>query len=314
MKYPNLLGLATVAVAMLLMPNLVDAHSGTGPCVDCHTMHNSQNGIADPNGPQSSLLKFSCVGCHTLHDNGSNGRATTGVAAPQVFPLNIPPVVEISGGYFRNGAGEHGMTHNVAELFVINTGADSLMTATGATTSPGGSFAINNGSGAPSLVCTSCHDQAVGHAAAGSLRAGTAVSSYRMLGRGGQYVAGQGDVDFEAGAGHNQYDAASMDLFCAKCHGLFHGAAGTGSSGAWIRHPTEVSTNTYAPANYTGLDKVVPVGNIDTNKYYVMCLSCHRPHGNANLDMLRFGYNNGADNLAGDAGASQGCETCHGVK
>ena len=314
MKLYRLRGLAVVVGLVLLVARQAGAHSATGPCADCHTMHNSQDGAMENlAGPQAFLLKLSCIGCHAYTTNLlATGRAdgTGGPAAPQVGPQVAGGGAQLSGGYFNvTGGAADSNTHNVADL--SGAVADSVLLANGATTAPGGAFAIDNGSGAPVLRCDSCHDPAIGHATADSVRAGDATSSYRMLHRGAQYVSGTGDGIFEAGVGSNQYNAASMNLFCATCHGIFHGAAGTGSSGAWIRHPTDVSTSAYG-ANYNGSDKVVPVGDAGSTDM-VMCLSCHRPHGNANPDMLRFAYD-GTSNLAGDVTASQGCETCHGVK
>ncbi len=271
--------------------------------------------MENTDGPQGNLLKFSCIGCHARTFNGSDGRASSigGPSAPQVGPMAAPPAGPlISGGYFSTSS--DASTHNVADI--PSTAPDSVLMLKTAS-APGGSFALQNGT-KPKLRCDSCHDPAVRHSAAGSVRSGTAGSSYRMLHgtTGNQYVKGTGDVDFEAGTGQNQYDAASMNLFCANCHGLFHGSAGTSSGGAWVRHPTDVTTNSYG-ANYIGGDKVVPVGDAgltaDGHTNQVMCLSCHRAHGNASPDMLRFNYS-GADNRAGDNTASQGCETCHGDK
>lgn len=313
----NTLRLVVVA-GVLLAPVLAMGHSGVGPCADCHTMHNSQNGASiNASGPQNTLLKFNCIGCHAFGTNSPiTGRAVSGIAAPQVGPLAGTSGAQLSGGYFNvTGGAADATTHNVADI--PGAVADSVMLGHGATTSPGGSFALDNGTGAPVLHCESCHDLAVGHAPAGSARLGNATSSYRMLHRNAQYVSGTGDANFEVGGAteKNVYNAASMNLFCATCHGTFHGLLNTDSkgngTGAWIRHPTDISTNGYG-ANYNGSDKVVPLGDAG-NTNQVMCISCHRPHGNANPDMLRFGYG-GADNLAGDATASLGCETCHGVK
>jgi predicted CXXCH cytochrome family protein len=43
----------------------------------------------------------------------------------------------------------------------------------------------------------------------------------------------------------------------------------------------------------------------------VMCLSCHRPHGSNQPDMLRWDYRN---MIAGDDTKSGGCFTCHTTK
>ncbi|NTV13679.1 MAG: hypothetical protein HGA96_07100 [Desulfobulbaceae bacterium] len=324
MKLGNLGVLAAVSGVLLLAPVVAMGHNAVGPCADCHVMHNSQNGAAvNTSGPQNNLLRFNCIGCHAFGTNDpATGRSATFILAPQVGPLVGTAGAQDSGGYFSaGGVGEYGRTHNVADLFLPATGADTLIVGT---TAPGGTFALNDGFGAPLLRCESCHDRTIGHAPADSVRAGDATSSYRMLhrpGAPGLYVSGTGDKNFEVGAAteKNIYNAISMNRFCADCHGTFHGWsgnswAGTDSNGngvgPWIRHPTDITTNSYG-ANYNGGDKVVPVGDAGgTNQ--VMCISCHRPHGNANADMLRFGYG-GSENVAGGATASVGCETCHGA-
>ncbi|MGM0416361.1 MAG: hypothetical protein ACQEQK_05335 [Thermodesulfobacteriota bacterium] len=38
----------------------------SGPCSNCHTMHNSQNGEdVSGSGPNQALLNNDCVGCHS---------------------------------------------------------------------------------------------------------------------------------------------------------------------------------------------------------------------------------------------------------
>lgn len=313
MKKRNQFRTVIVAGMLLLAPRLGGAHNGTGACVDCHTMHNSQNGdVVFSDGPQPQLLKYDCKGCHARTFNDANGRAANaGPYAPQVGSLAAGGPLN-SGGYFSvSGGAADATTHNV---FDLGAPADSLIIGT---TAPGGAFALKSGAN-PVLTCGDCHDLSIGHAPVGSVRNGTANSSYRMLESNGIYVSGTGDSNYEAsGAGKNTYNAASMNLFCATCHGFFHGLTNTDSvgdgSGAWIRHPSNVSTS------YGGSYKEVPVGTVDgtgtdvDGASRVMCISCHRPHGNARADMLRFSYE-GTGNLAGDAIASLGCETCHGMK
>jgi len=295
-----------------MFAGLAGAHSATGVCSECHTMHNSEDGTSvNPVGPQPHLLRSTCIGCHVRTQNAADGRAITGIAAPQVGPqVGLAGFMD-SGGYFRDGGGaEDGMTHNVADIFGAGTGADSILTV-----APGGVMLTDNLSGEPVLVCIDCHDQTIGHSPADSVRTGTASSSYRMLKAFGaaQYVSGTGDLDYEAGAGINTYNASSMNTFCASCHGGFHenpvpgdGDTWSVALSAWIRHPTDVDASTYAQ-NYQGTDKIVPLGGAGVANQ-VMCISCHRPHGNNRVDMIRFTY----DSAAGDGSVSLGCETCHG--
>ena len=119
----------------------------------------------------------------------------------------------------------------------------------------------------------------------------------------------------------------NINAFCATCHGLFHGAGNQGSQAtAWVRHPTDWSLTAADPGNpgttfvvnYGGLlaaqQRVLPLGNDGTDADSIMCITCHRPHGSGENDLLRFAYNDGTNNEAGDATASFGCESCHGVK
>ena len=138
-----------------------------------------------------------------------------------------------------------------------------------------------------------------------------------MLGRGGGfYVKGTGVANYGVEVTQNVYDATTMNLFCASCHGLFHGFnQGVGEDpipNTWLRHPTDVSlSREYPAATFTG-SKTIPLGNEDpADTDVVMCISCHRPHGSPYPDLLRFNY---SVNKAGDPSAAAGCETCHGVK
>ena len=286
------------AFLLLLVPAIVVAHTGTGACANCHIVHASVEGVTST--PNDYLLTFDCIGCHLGRlNNAVTGLATTSIAAPQVDDSANP----LAGGYFTI-PNQESIQHSVSDLFP----PDSVFTFIPGTAT---AYAGNQ------VGCTLCHDLSLGHSAADAVKTGDASSSYRMLNGngGGFYVAATGDPNYEVGATRNQYDdAASMNLFCASCHGLFHGVEDTDSNGdgtgVWIRHPVDVTTNGYG-ANYGGGDKALPVGD-EGGTNQVMCISCHRPHGSPVNDMLRFTYD-GTANLAGDVSQSQGCETCHGV-
>ncbi|MBN2373191.1 cytochrome c3 family protein [bacterium] len=79
----------------------------TGRCDNCHTMHNSQNGIeVDPNGPYNRLLKINssvsqnpCVACHSS-SAGSTYYDLDGCKVPVVLKLGAEPTVYLAGGNF----------------------------------------------------------------------------------------------------------------------------------------------------------------------------------------------------------------------
>ncbi|MFO7831260.1 MAG: hypothetical protein R6V18_04685 [Desulfuromonadaceae bacterium] len=51
----------------------------SGPCSNCHTMHNSQNGEdVSGSGPNQALLNNDCVGCHS--SSGSSTYYEMGIA------------------------------------------------------------------------------------------------------------------------------------------------------------------------------------------------------------------------------------------
>jgi hypothetical protein len=71
----------------------------TGPCTNCHTMHNSQNGLLEvTDGPLQTLLKNDCLGCHS--SEGTETVVSTGGAdAPIVLNHGLPNR-PLAGGNF----------------------------------------------------------------------------------------------------------------------------------------------------------------------------------------------------------------------
>ncbi len=115
--------------------------------------------------------------------------------------------------------------------------------------------------------------------------------------------------------------------FCAACHGMFHGTSDTYSGGSWIRHPSDAvipDAGEYADAGgpshaYDPLSPVAkavidstPDATVTPGSDIVMCLSCHRPHGSPNSDMLRWDYNGMQAGGGGETGT--GCFYCHTEK
>lgn len=317
-----------------LLPSLAFA-SVTGKCVNCHTMHNSQNGagmlgLTTGSTAKNNLLGGTgCTGCHAqpLYENASTGRTAAGatvVGVPQVDYASGAGYV-LNGGYFTadTTAGSDTFQHNVVGL----TPKDNVLA-----TAPGGTLATQ-------LECQSCHT-AAGHHQSG-------VGKYRMLeGTNNTNAAGQTtkygpiaiDLANDVTVGDRSvviYQATQMNQVCADCHSSFHGLANTGAGGTstntWVRHPTGVQVVTGNPS-YPSIKQLL--ANADTDKVVVgtttegattirvtsvtstttdatvMCISCHVPHGGPYADLLAFNYT-ASENAAGDGVASNGCELCH---
>jgi predicted CXXCH cytochrome family protein len=241
----------------------------SGPCADCHTMHNSQDGsamastgafgaaIVADNTANGALLRYGCIGCHTGDNAGGSVPFVLASAAP-TYGTNT-----LAGGNFywvNNGTDAAG--HNVVGLPAVNT-EDTL------SVTPGAGAALN----VPlpnALTCagtTGCHgDRTVGdefgsvagghHGSGGTVLAADTTKTYtsghatdmsdafRMLGG----IKGIEDADWEytadgakTTADHNLYygvartdeaDAAAgtISSLCAQCHGEFHNGAGNVSA------------------------------------------------------------------------------------
>jgi predicted CXXCH cytochrome family protein len=294
-----------------LLPNVASAGVVNGQCVNCHTMHNSQNGGL-PSGATSAtpnaklLLGNGCAGCHATADNNTdaNGKPVTGKKAPQV-DYNAASKVN-AAGYFSTTAGTDAHQHN-AEL--VSPGLDPNFSGKSI---PGSATAYT-----AQVKCDGCHTQAGHHT--------STANTYRMLtgtnttaGIAGSYSPSAAAGSFPGARHEISYVAADMNTFCAGCHPNFHGLGanntGAAGGGAWIRHPTNVSltslagTRSIVAPSFTTNDVIV-VGDKAVSKD-VMCLSCHVAHGGPNNDLLSFDYTTvqaGGATPVNDGG----CETCH---
>jgi hypothetical protein len=72
-----------IAIVSLLLVTYGSSYAISGACVNCHTMHNSQNGtrMADQDTPYGYLLRAGCISCHS----GATGSATNSYTAPIVY-------------------------------------------------------------------------------------------------------------------------------------------------------------------------------------------------------------------------------------
>ncbi|MBI5557128.1 MAG: cytochrome c3 family protein [Deltaproteobacteria bacterium] len=260
-----------VSLSLTLFPLVCDAKV-TGPCGNCHTMHNSQGGIAVVrnlvNGsmelsdtPHEALLNTSCIGCH----QGNN--SADGLVTPYVLQTSAPAysstgtegdTTTLAGGnFFWVSSGQEATGHNVSGFTAVDSRFGNV---------PPGGVGLD-----VQLQCAGtngCHgDRSVGGEIESMLKSHhtndmsswkdgtTLAASYRFL----YSVQGLEDTEYEYrpdSSHHNKYYGIDRTLetqnvngtisnLCAQCHGDFHQGAGNiasgsfGSSGVWLRHPTD---------------------------------------------------------------------------
>ncbi|MDQ7839272.1 MAG: cytochrome c3 family protein [Thermodesulfobacteriota bacterium] len=264
---------ATLVIFLILSIPVTSLAAITGPCVNCHTMHNSQNGTAVvAGGPYASLLVGDCVGCHSAAGQATGINAVTG--APIVYNTSGAPTYGAGnqglagGNFYWVAQGDDTKGHNV---FAANPD-DNLSVAPGAVTSScGAQCCHNNLDGTNTMFgtrqgCTKCH--MMGNAAGpkgyhhkddtGPIVDSADEGWYRFLdghmSGAGSGVSGIEDSNWQytsAANDHNEYlgysgtkDSAAnfsalgntMTGFCCGCHGNFHIEQ---SGSVWQRHPSD---------------------------------------------------------------------------
>lgn len=119
--------LIILIIILLLIFRLVDA-GVKGPCSNCHTIHNSQNGTniyEIPNfgpadiprwgGPGAYLVKVKCISCHSSNDSSPTKMLGESIV-PVVYNM-VEPVKMTAGGnfYYVQNKGD-GYGHNVITI------------------------------------------------------------------------------------------------------------------------------------------------------------------------------------------------------
>ncbi len=298
----------------------------SGPCSNCHTMHNSYegrpmayNGTFGSNAtraePYEMLLRYSCIGCHS----GLAGSSTNSIGAPIVYHTTSPgqtgPGYTLAGGdFYWVVQGEDRKGHNVAGL--VNQ--DSLFGYTPPGWDPGategnqrGQIANGTSSWSQQLTCWGiygCHGTNTylkGHHLniTGQVNGTDVYSSYRFL----YGIKGYEDKDWQwtaTSTDHNEYagyegfskgnvnysQKYTISYLCGECHGIFYTKQHSGS--AWLRHPSDyLLPNSGEYANYNnraGYSILAPVARPTT-----------------------FNFSNSTDSVTPGSDAIVMCLSCH---
>jgi hypothetical protein len=271
-----------ILTALLLLGVFASAQAKvSGPCDNCHTMHNSFDG--QPMNWDASfaanlvLLLGDCVGCHTGQNIGTN-------TTPYVFDSSGPVYgatgteagskTLAGGNFYWVAQGNDRVGHNVYGLTAQDTllssppGGNGIFTSQlrcAGTMGCHGSY-INPGDAEPIISMRKSHhlkDQS------GWQDGSTLATSYRFL----SGIQGLGDLKYEYEPtvnNHNKYYGidrsaetetadGTISALCARCHGDYHDGAGnvvsgsTFGGGVWIRHPTNFDmSNALSSAEYAG--------------------------------------------------------------
>jgi hypothetical protein len=322
-----------IIVFILFLYSVTDAYVSGYRCSNCHTIHNSQSGVADAyklntdktgyvtdETPNAYLLKSDCIGCHSAVGTGT----IDGNNTPIVFTTS-DPTDPLAGGNFKYVLGDDAKGHNVNTVVIqdLTLGLTPPGALGGAMSSQlrcAGSLGCHGDrgvSGAYSSMYGAHHTIDTGGIT------GTSVGlSYRFL----DGILGKEDDDWEqdnTNTSHNEYKGSdtteSISYLCSICHGYFHSTDYTNASSPFKRHPTDMALPlTGEFSSYTSYSMTAPVARPDPDGVadttlvetgdMVMCLSCHRAHASDNYKILRW-------NTKGTVSeAISGCSVCHTSK
>ena len=263
----------------------------SGNCVNCHTIHNSQDGsdmatYGGISGENPCLTRGGCIGCHAYNTIGSNNVVNIeGSRVPQVWHNNA---TDLAAGNFKyikdNDVDNKG--HNIAVIDLEDN--SSMLPPPGCEIDPG--ITATNFSCAGTYGChgdRTVEDETISMKGAhhggvsGECDGSDLANSYRFLKgvKGHENMHATYPWQNRDPTIHNEYYGASgtgtestvstpggntISGLCAECHGNFHqGADVTEQSpvqSPWLRHSTDiVLTNSGEYTSYTTYSIVAPV-------------------------------------------------------
>lgn len=258
-----------------------------GNCVNCHTIHNSQDrsdmatyGNTSEENP--CLTRGDCKGCHAYNTNKNDHVVDIGNSlVPQVWHNSETC---LAAGNFKYLVDNDNRGHNV---FDSNPEGNSFMfPPPGYKTDPGitstnfscaGKYGCH---GDRTVIGETTSMKGAHHADDSIIDGSTTGKSYRFL-KGVLGLENNGDNPWQNknSKDHNEYkglvspdDSASdtnpgtegsISGFCAECHEYYHGDSldeTGGNFSPWIRHPTDISLPSIGEyTNYTTYSIIAPV-------------------------------------------------------
>lgn len=273
----------------------------SGKCIDCHTMHYSQDGQIlqewGDAGPYSALLTTDCIGCHS----GVNSGGETPFVMSTTEPIYAATGTEAGtntlagGSFYWVASGAHRKGHNVTGLASVDPflqtppGFEGTVAAADGSLPGDGSWPTGQQISCAGVYgCHGTHSEASQESAISGghhmgldgalLNPGTVPArGFRLL----VGIAGYEDPEWElapTSTAHNQYkgvdglqDDSTISSLCLRCHSDFHGESDGG--GGWLRHPVN-----YDMGNSAATDEVrgyggpghrylpdVPVASVDVS-------------------------------------------------
>ena len=260
----------------------------SGPCSECHTMHNSQNGqpVAE-NGSSSqpfrALTIGDCIFCHTGTNTGTNNIPYVLSQSEPIYNFGGTRNTLAGGNFYWVHKGDDTKGHNVvgiagqdANIGLVPPGYDPSnypefgyyrpSTWTQQLTCAGnfgchGKFDANNPEyNDPFKAISGAHHKNILRTN-GTAPADEVWNSYRFL----WGIKGTEDPDYEFNPDtthHNGYyaadlngngtlDPASINYLCGECHGKFHSDTYNGTyASPWLRHPTDYDMNHVSSKEY----------------------------------------------------------------
>jgi len=306
----------------------------SGNCVNCHTIHNSQDGsdmatYGGLSGENPCLTRGGCIGCHAYNAIGSNNVVNIeGSLVPQVWHNNATDLAAGNFKYIKDGDDNKG--HNVAAIdqedTVTNFPLPGCEDITASNFSCAGKYGCH---GDRSVTNETASMKGAHHADDSTIDGRTTGTSYRFLkGVLGLENNGNNPWQNKTSIDHNEYQGltappndvsatspgtgGSISGFCAECHDYHENWEDSG-------HPTDRSLPEEGEfTSYTTYSIIAPVARVilpetpsgivtptGTNDDIVMCLSCHGAHATNFDKLMRW------DNLNDWDG---GCAVCHTSK